>query len=191
MNKKKMYPVQGEAYYGIFPGRDVHKLPVIGFVGYDEIVLTHFDRNGNYLEHSVIGWSKPEVEAKDDTFEASCQRDEEEFKLIKEKLLECGFTSFETVNVEQFWVDGYPIGITQYPAHLEEVLELNQKQFAGKDTRCLPEYNQICLQPDFNMDEEEYEELKEMLEDWEKSGDFVLYHGNDYYCDSSGEIHSS
>lgn len=191
MKNRNIYPVQGEPYYGIYPGKNAENEPIIAFVGYEGIISALFDENANYLGYSEIVWTMPKIASAENSSDDYTEKKEQEFRIIRDKLLENGFTSFETVNVKKFWIDGFAIGITEYPAYLQEILDSETREFDDKDTTVLPEYNQVCLAVGYEMDQEEYDDLKESLEEWEKSGDFVLYFGNDYHCDDTGYIHSS
>jgi hypothetical protein len=72
-----------------------------------------------------------------------------------------------TIRVKQFFLDELGIGIEDYPSHFGEILD------------------------DLGASDEEKADVRESMELWDADGQFVLYWGNDYWLDDSGEVVSS
>lgn len=72
-----------------------------------------------------------------------------------------------TIEVKRFSIDELGVGIDDYPEHFAEVLD----------------------EPD--QDEDWKAQIRKDKERWEADGQFVLYWGNDYWLDHTGEVVSS
>jgi hypothetical protein len=189
MDGRKLFPVQENPYYGIFPGRTPQGQTVIAFAGYYDVVTVYFAADGKMLQHTTVPWTRPHVAPEEDTLESRAEAIDQEHDLIRAYLKANGVATIETVQVQRFWVPGEPIGITEYPSYLESVVEPEERQYTEVDPALLPPYESIMLTSEARP--EELAKLREALERWRASGDFILHHGNDYYCHADGYIHSS
>ena len=190
MTPPKLFPVQENPNYGIFPGTMDDGHPVISFVGVREIVMAHFTADGNFSK-ATVSESPPKVQPEDGSIESRRQACEKGLELLLAHLRTLGIVSFETVLVQKFWVQGQAIGVTQYDATFAVVLEPDEREYEDVDPSPLPPYQRDFLESDVTFDEEELEELRADLQAWRERGDFVLYHGNDYWCRPDGKIYSS
>ncbi|NUQ05786.1 MAG: hypothetical protein HUU31_17985 [Anaerolineae bacterium] len=178
MTTPKLFPIQEHPYRSIYPGRSKEGHPLIGFTRYDYIVIARFATNGELQGAEVVDWTRPKVQREDESPDAFIKAREQEFELTRAHLRTLGFASLETVSVQKFWLPGTDfIGITQYPVHLAPFLEPHESEYEDIDP--------------ISLDDFERDELREQLREWRERGDFVLYYGNDYWCDPDGEINSS
>ena len=191
METAKRFPIQEDPYYGIYPGKTQQGNPVIAFVDNKYILMVYFAFDGKMLNHSLTFWTCPIVHSEANTIESRQKAWEQEHDLTRVYLRANGFASLETVEVQKFWVKGAAIGITQYPAYFTDVLEKEEHEYDEIDPAFLPLYERLSLEGKAPLNKNELVELREDLERWRASGDFVLYHGNDYWCHADGEIHSS
>lgn len=187
----KLYPVHNEPHYGIYSGVSDDGSMIIGFVGYDSIIVAYFKEDGALRNHTAFPWEMPNISNLNDVSNKSVRAWELEHELTRQHLISIGFARFETVHVNKFWIEGYAIGITQYPSWLQEILDEDEREFDSIDTSPLPIYERVVLKHHTKVDEEQLAELQEDLKMWRESGDFILHHGNDYYCGKDGVIHSS
>ena len=72
-----------------------------------------------------------------------------------------------TIRVKQFFSVKHGAGIEEYPTHFTEILE------------------------DPASDDVEKADIRASMESWDEDGNFVLYWGNDYWLNESGEVVSS
>jgi hypothetical protein len=72
-----------------------------------------------------------------------------------------------TIRVKRFFIPELGIEIEDYPEHFGEILD------------------------DPNSSDEEKADVRDSMETWDADGQFVLYWGNDYWLDDTGEVVSS
>jgi hypothetical protein len=191
MTTPKLFPVQENPYYGIYPGKTTDGLLMIAFVGFDYIIAARFAPDGKLMGANYTPWTRPKIQPEGKSIDARAEAQDQEFELTQAQLRKLGFASFETVSVQKFWLEGTAIGITQYPSYLADVLEPHEREYDNIDPAPLPPYEQINLEVEVEREEEELADLRENLRKWRERGDFVLYHGNDYWCGPEGKVHSS
>ena len=106
MDNNILFPVQENLQYGIVPGRDERNVPVIAFLGDDSVIFALFDNDGRYVDAVAAPIMLPVVESVDDKLHEVYRN------TVHDLLRDQGFSSFATVQVEQFWLHEFAVGIT-------------------------------------------------------------------------------
>ena len=167
----RFYPIKEHPYYGIYPGKLANDEVAIAFSGYPGVTIVHFYAAGemkNVTQHPPF--ISKTLHRSDDTSVVERERD---------YLRSLGFKTFERVVVQAFSAES-TIYIEEFPSHLYPVLPDQEKAYEGLKTLFQDLYDdwETALA-------DEIVELKVELNEW------VLWHGNDYWVDSEGNITDS
>src|SRR5260370_19241249 len=143
--------------YHIFAGRAGSRQALIGLL-YPRLIGVFFDLNGNFvtLQERALS-AEAEHTGSGGVF------DEEFAQRLQPEVLswqqELGFQP-TAINVKEFFLPNYSIGLESPATYWDPIL------------RELHHYPQL-----------EPEDIREMIARWDRTGQFVLWWGNDYYVD--------
>jgi hypothetical protein len=158
---ERRYPIKSHASYCFYTGVTSGGRQVLMGLFCPDLLAFFFDAEGNLL--GVDDRPVPFFRGVPPPYNIY---DERIAPLLDAWQREIGFRP-TTITVKKFFSPEHHIGIEDYPSHFEEILS------------------------DPGADEEEKRATRDSIRLLDEGGQFVLFWGNDYWLDSSGEVVSS
>lgn len=178
MSKKRLYTIDTLETHFIFAGHldDTNQQAFILYSHSETTVLAIlFNAQGKILE---VRERKCE-----DTYETIVNT----LNYIKREI---GLSKYGYIRVQKFWVDGYMIGIHDYPLRLQYLLD--ELEVTDEQLKLLDLTREELLRPP--QDKQKQQEDLEWLERWgEETSEYVLWAGRswDAYWANDGGTHST
>jgi hypothetical protein len=157
----RLYPIETKGEYHLFSGIRSDSRRVLMGLWCPDLIALYFAEDGTFLDFE----RRPVVFFQNvkPTYQIYDRRIDE---LLDNWQREMGFQA-ALIRVKKFILPEVGISIDDYDSHVLEILD------------------------DPKASEEEKDEIREEMQEWDAEGQFVLNWGNDYWLDHTGEIVSS
>jgi hypothetical protein len=185
---EKLFTIQPDFYHGVYTGLSEDNLQMFAADGKGDVfVMVYFNDSGKMLRYEEL----PLLDIHYESTNSPQKNDELEELATIAALKIAGLIKIQPIRVKKFFVPGHWIGISQYDSGDQRFLD--KPEWTPEETaQFLPSHIHRSFHETLaDYSEKENADDREMFEAWKARGDFVLYSGNDFWCFSNGDIHSS